>query len=568
MTARRLTSLVVPATLCALTALCPGDQPPASPKTLADVLPSGAAALLEVDDLRALLKRWTASKLHERFADSHAAADLEKSRLYLRLAQNVGQLEEVAGFGITLERLTQLAGRRSAIALYDVPATSFVLVMELGRDEAKRSDLLGQKGRLAQREHRGVKYLLAEGGRGKAPLAVALVGDRLIAGTDIDAFRGALVLAARAAGHAPPPVASGDEPQPITEDSDVAALFADAPRGAPIRLWVAQKRLTGTHYFDDYWIFGKASADGIESALVTLAPGDDVTVETRVYLYPAGARPAVAEDAAVDPGHADVVAAVAALPSSPPFASAAPADAKQAALILEGLLPRAGASEGEADPTTGLAEALAPGKPLRTVETVEPAHPKGGFAEHHGAVAIALGAPNAIDGKSFEAALAAAVGPRLVGGTDLAFTDEPGVEGQARQSGLLQGPTRALKLPLVTEWSLAWRRVGDAIVVGTDPAACRRLADALAQPATAKLLAPSAPRLYRLDVDRAATTWRDVTRTLAARQNWSDNNDAELFQESLGGLFDVAKETRRVVALGYARGPRRYVEEVQYRGVK
>lgn len=555
MSARRLSTLAVPATLCALSALCPGDPPPAAPpRTLAALLPSGAEAVLEVDDLRVLLKRWSASKLHRRFEDSRAASDLEKSRLYLRLAQNVGQLEQVAGFGLSLDRLAELAGHRSAIALYDIHSTSFVAVMELAPDEAKRSDLLGQKGRLAQREHRGLKYLLAEGGRGKSPLAVALVGDRLVAGTDIEAFRGALVLSARAAGLAPS-APTATEVVPITANADAAALFADAPRGAPIRLWVEQKPLTNSHYFADYWIFGKESAAGIDQALVTLAPGDDVTVETRTYLYADGQRPDVGEDAAVDVGHADVPAATAALPSAPPFASAGPTDAERAARAIASLLPREGENEGD-DDNSAIAAALAPGKPLRAVESIDAAHPKGGFAQHHGAIAIALGAPGSLDGKALESALGAVVAPRVTGaGSEVAFSDD-------------SGGIRALRLPLVGEWALAWKRSGDAIVLGTDPDACRKLADALAQPQSAKLLAPSAPRLFRLDVDRAAATWRDVTRTLAARENWSDAADADFYKDSLGGLFDVVKDTRRVVGFGYAKGKRRYVEEVQYRGGK
>ena len=554
MSARRLATLAIPATLCALSALCPGDPAPAaSPRTLAELLPEGAVTVLEVDDLRLLLKRWSRSSLHSRFEESRAAADLRKSRLYLRLAQNVGQLEDVAGFGITLDRLGELAGHRSAIALYDLPSTSFVLTMELSHDEAKRSDLLGQKGRLSQREHRGLPYLLAEGGHGKAPLAVALVGDRLIAGTDIEAFRGALVLAARASGLAVAPLATPD-PRPITADTDTAALFADAPRGAPIRMWVAQRRISNTHYFADYWIFDKDSSVGIDQAIVTLAPGDEVTTETRIYLYSPGARPAVGENAIVEVCHADVVAATSALPSSPPFVSAHAADAARAAQAIEALLPR-GTSDRAAD-IRAIAKALQPGDPNRAVEALEPSHPKGGFAEHHGAVAVALGAPGAFDGKTLEAALAGVVAPRIGGaGSDLSFTNDA-------------GGVRTLKLPLIAEWSLAWERVGDAIVLGTDPSSCLRLADALALPQSTKLLASSTPRLFRLDVDRAAGVWNDAVTTLAARDNWSETGDAEFFQESLGGLFEVARDTRRVVGIGYARGPRRYVEEVQFRSAK
>src|SRR5262245_60164671 len=101
-------------------------------------------------------------------------------------------------------------------------------------------------------------------------------------------------------------------------------------------MWVNQKRVAGTHYFDDYWIFGKEAGADIDAALVTLQPGDDLAVEARLYLYPDGARPDVAEDAQVEIGRADAAGAAAALPAAAPFASAWPADgAKAASAIVE-----------------------------------------------------------------------------------------------------------------------------------------------------------------------------------------------------------------------------------------
>ncbi len=539
--------------LAAVAVALPGDAAPApSPRSLAELLPDDAVAVVETDDLRALLKRWRDSKLHRGFERSRAEHDLERSRLYLRLAQNVGELEEVAGFGLSLDRLTQLAGHRSAIALYDVPSTSFVLVTELSSDEARRTDLFGQKGRMAQREHRGVKYLLKEGERGKSSLAVALVGERLIAGSDLKAFRGTLVLAARAAGVAVAP--AKDDPSPLAEHPDFSSLDKLAPR-VPVRMWVNQRMVSGTHYFDDYWIFGKETGADMDAAMVTFEPGDDLAVESRLYLYADGKRPDVAEDARVEIGRADAAGAVAALPPAPPFASAWPADGDGAARAIVELLPRGAPSEDGVAPAP-IAAALAPAKPRRVLEVVDPSHPKNGFAEHHGALAVALAAPDALDAKALEKALAQAVAPRVTGaGSELAFTDD----------GAGADAVRALALPLVSEWALAWKRAGAALVIGTDPAACRKLAAALADPKAAALLGPSAPRLYRLEVERAGAVWRDVTRTLAQRQNWSDSADSDLYEKSIGGLFDVAKDWKRVVAVGYARGPQLYIEEVQYR---
>jgi hypothetical protein len=530
----------------ALLAALPGDPAAADdPAGPAALLPSQAVAVVEADDLRALLDRWRGSRLHRAFATSRAAHDMEKSRLYLRLAQNVAELEEAAGVGLSLDRLSELAGRRSALALYDVPRTTFVLVSELPHAEASRGDPLGARGRMAAREHRGLRYFWKEGAHGRASFAVALVGDRLIAGTDLEAFRGALVLAARASRL---PVAPGPDPTPLAALPDYSALSSVA-RNAPLRLWVAQKRVAGTHYFDDYWIFGKESGAGVDAALVAFQPGDAESVETRVELFAPGARPQVALDDATEPGRADVARAVAALPDGPPFAAAWPADAARAAAAIAELLPR-GEDDAGATSRAAVEAVLARANPRRAVEVLEPSRrtKTGGSVEHHAALAFALGKPDALDGAALDAALAGAAGRESAA----AFSVENGAH--------------VLKLPLVGEWALSWRRDGARLVVATDPAAARRLDAALAAPATAALLGDGAPRLYRLDVARAGTLWRDVTRTLAARDNWREPADAELFEKSVGGLFDVVADTRATVARGWARGARQYVEEVHYLG--
>ena len=144
----------------------------------------------------------------------------------------------------------------------------------------------------------------------------------------------------------------------------------------------------------------------------------------------------------------------------------------------------------------------------------------------------------------------AALAPSL-GGSDVAFRDEGGV--------------RALRLPLVPEWALSWVAGDGRLIVATDPAAALELRAALARPAAAALLLTGAPRLWRLDLDRAASLWQGTTKLLAVRSNWRDPADAELFAKSLGGLFSVGKDVHRVVAYGYTKGARCYVEEVQYR---
>jgi hypothetical protein len=547
-------------------ALCRGDNAAAdAPRTLAGLLPAGALAALEVDDLGALLDRWMKSRLRKDFDGSAAERQLEHSRLYLRLERNLAEIEEAAGFSISLERLQKFGGHRSAIALYQLPTTSFVLISELSTEEARASTWFDQKGRLEPREHRGVKYLYREGERGQATLAVALVGNRLLAGTDLPAFRGALVLAARAAGLAVAPPAPGQpqDPGPGTEslaaDPRHRALLGAAPPAAPITVWVSGEALA-SRYFDSYWIFGKADAlgHGVRGAWLTLTPGEDLTVETRTLLYAEGKRPAVAaagtgKGSVV--GQSDVPAQVAPLPGGPIFAAAHPTDASAAGAALTELLPLPAGPEVSVKAADALALALTPAGPDRALEVLDPARAKGGPMQHHAGLVLALRTPASFEAARFEAALLGALAPGLgtPGGAPLAFADE--------------GGRRSLKLPLVpaSEWSLTWQLRGDRLLVATEAAGAARLAEALGRAEVNRLLEAAAPRVYRLDLGRAATVWRDTTRMLALRKNWNSEENADLFTQTIGGLFAMVKDTRRVLAYGYAQGPDLYVEEVQYR---
>lgn len=562
----RLRHLGIALLLLAL-GLCRGDNATAdAPHTLAGLLPAGALAALEVDDLGALLDRWMKSRLYKDFEDSAAERQLEHSRLYLRLERNLAEVEEAAGFSLSLERLQKFGGHRSAIALYQLPTTSFVLITELSPEEARASTWFEQKGRLEPREHRGVKYLYREGARGQATLAVALVGNRLLAGTDIPAFRGALVLAARAAGLAvAPPVPGqpqdlGPGPESLDADPRHRALLGAAPPAAPITVWVSGEALA-SRYFDSYWIFGKADilGRGVRAAWLTLTPGEDLTVETRTLLYAEGTRPAVATGASAGKGtvvgQSDVPGQVAPLPGAPIFAAAYPTDASAAGMALTELLPLPEGSEMLAKTADALAMALGPARPDRALEMLDPARAKGGPMQHHASLVLALRAPASFDAARFEAALLGALAPGLgaQGGNPLAFTDE--------------GGRRSLKLPLVpaSEWSLTWQLRGDRLLVATEAAGAARLAEALGRAEVNHLLDAAAPRLYRLDLGRAATVWRDTTRMLALRKNWNSEENADLFTKTIGGLFTMVKDTRRVLAYGYAQGPDLYVEEVQYR---
>lgn len=549
-----LCSLLVCATLLAI----PGDHATAGPpSSLATLLPNGAVTLLEVEDLRALIGRWNTAELRRNLAASQAAEEVARSRLYLRLARNLGEVEDLLGYGITLERLAQLGGHRSAIAFYDLATTSFVFVSELTAGELKAGDWFEQRRRMEERQHRGVAYGIKPSSQGKAALALAIVGERLIVGTDIEAFRGTLVLAARAAGLPVTIALPGQaDPVPLGEGPDYRALLMLAPRRAPVHVWVSRDALA-SRYFDNYWLFGPGGGRGIRAAWLALEPGRP-TRETRIYRYEdlrssQAARPRVGRDDATEIGASDLTARLALLPPSTLYASAHPTHAADAAQAILELMPAPRPRDG-VDPVERLRRVIEPWQVHRAIEVIDPevettAKWQEGRWTNEAAVALGLEAQQGFAAAQFEGALLDLLALQPVVGAEVGFVERDGL--------------RVLELPLIEEWKLSWLRQGDALVVGTSPTACLRLAQAVAPPNGGRLLRSDAPLIYRLDLRRASAIWEANLEVLRDHPSWTDPRHADLFGRTVTGLFHLDRELHDVTAFGYARGERDYVEEVQ-----
>jgi hypothetical protein len=534
MRARTVASVLVVVTCLALRGdgAAAGGAPP-----MANELAAGAVVALEVEDLGGGLRRWRDSPVRAALARTAALAEMEKSRIFRKLSARATRLDEILGFELTLDRLILVAGRRAALGLYDVSDTKFVVIAETTAKEAERSPLWAARGRMERREHAGVPYFLVPETARRSGAALALVGNRLVFGNDEPAFRQTLLLGARAAGvatRAAPGPALGDEPR-------YRRLLAASPRDLFARVFVDQKRLTGTPQFDRRWIFDLDVTRRVDAALLGVRFERDETVETRVYAFAAGAAPPplAAPPPGVAFGRSDPRAAIATLPAAP-FGARRATDAADAARYLADIC-----GSGEKADLERLRAVLAAARPTALVEVADPA-PRQGLRTHdRTGVLLVLAQPGMLDAAALEAALATARlrGLDVAGGPRPAFADA--------------GGARVLRLPLVAEHVVAVRRAGAALVVATDPELASRL-DAASAAALPRLVAPVTPAL-RLDLGRAGAHLGEVTRLLAARSNWPAR-DARFYAESVAGLPAAWPTVRDLVVVEYAAGGLHLVE--------
>src|ERR1700720_1216167 len=114
--------LLIGIAMLALTHQSDGQQvrPVVDQLKLAAVMPRGAMVYVQATDLGALMKTWLASPVRSQFYDSASFAAFQKSRVYLKLQDRKKDFESAIGVGLDENRLADLAGRASAISIYDI----------------------------------------------------------------------------------------------------------------------------------------------------------------------------------------------------------------------------------------------------------------------------------------------------------------------------------------------------------------------------------------------------------------------------------------------------------------
>ena len=244
---------------------------------LAAVMPRGAMLYIQASDLGALMKTWLASPVRSQFYDSASFAAFQKSRVYLKLQDRKKDFETAIGVGLDENRLAELAGRASAVSIYDIGKIEMIFVTEVPRARAVASALFKQAPQFQERSAEGTSYYVrdvtTDGGRLNQQFCFAYIEGKLIVTTT----EGLMVRA----------IANSKAGASDSLISDVVGL-AEQARGFAVHdvtMWLDQTRLNSNRYFDNYWIHHneKGALSNIESALIDLRLTRDGMTEQRSF---------------------------------------------------------------------------------------------------------------------------------------------------------------------------------------------------------------------------------------------------------------------------------------------
>ncbi len=560
-------------------------------------MPAGALVYLEAKDLSGLLKTWLASPMRDRYFKSESYRSFKRSRLYVKLQERLADLQKGFGVDITDERLAELTGGPSAIAIYDPGKLELLVATEVPSERALASSLFAQaKTFEARKTAKGAAYYSREvstdGGNLVQRIAFGYAGDRLWIGTSE-----ALVAEAI------------DGPQ----NGGIAPAIAETVRAAgdfdthDMTVWFDMERTVRNKYFNLYWVQRNAKElEGIASGIVDLQFAADGVHERRWFvrrepaaapagtgsdlfarmnvMAPPGAQ--LVEAKVADEGVAPALARtmfgperggtaldrVSASAPDSPFGDEEASDESESSRPASGryryldgrfdqdvddpaaapALPAVPASDREKAKEPPFAERVtaivAAAAPLRYATFESIGLPDGQlFATFDRGVAVELGAPEKFDGAAFEALVRGEFGRRFV------------VGGEAAQVAWIDSDgARALGGSLVAQGG-AYRLVGRYLIVARDAASCAKLAaGATARGDFANVQAPKGAltRYAEIRIGDARGPFTRLTRLLdsksmsALEQEVSSSEDEGetnkrsvlFFSENIASLLDVARD--------------------------
>ena len=232
-------------------------RPLAEQLRLAGVMPRGALVYLQVRDLNALMKMWTASPKHDAFYNSATYKHYEKSSIYQKFQNRKDDLEKAIGFGIDESRLAEFAGGASAVAMYDIGKLELVFVTEVAREKAIATMLFKNAPQFQERPSKSGAYYVREittdNGNLRQQFCFAYTDGKLIVTTTEGLMIRALANS-KAAG----------------DDAALADVLdiANKVRGFSthdLTLWVDQKKLNQNRHFKSYWIHHNSNEQAADS---------------------------------------------------------------------------------------------------------------------------------------------------------------------------------------------------------------------------------------------------------------------------------------------------------------
>jgi hypothetical protein len=214
--------------------------PPATP--LSKYVPAGPLLYLEAKDFSTLLADWNSSSQKKQWVESSNYEVFSRSRLFLRLHGAGSQFAAAAGLPPDMNFLSQVAGARSAVALYDIGNLQFLYITYLPSAKSMQTTLWQTRAKFEPRTAGGVNFYLRRDPESQKEVAFAVSGDYLLLATREDLLAGALQLM------------SGSPNRTVESEQWWSQSVAAAGETGDLRMVLNLEKIVPSPYFRTYWV--------------------------------------------------------------------------------------------------------------------------------------------------------------------------------------------------------------------------------------------------------------------------------------------------------------------------
>ncbi|HKM67724.1 MAG TPA: hypothetical protein VJX70_11200, partial [Candidatus Acidoferrum sp.] len=209
---------------------------------LSRYFPSGALLYLQAKDFSSLLADWDNSDENRLWLKSDNYEVFSRSRLYLRLKEANTEFSKATGVPTDANLLRQVAGKQSALAIFDIGKLEFLYITRLPSASSMQSTLWQMRSKFETRSAGGITFFLRRDPESEREVAFAVSGDYLLLATREDLLAGALQL-----------MASGD-PRSIEAEPWWSQSVAAAGAEGDLRMVLNLEKIVPSPYFRSYWV--------------------------------------------------------------------------------------------------------------------------------------------------------------------------------------------------------------------------------------------------------------------------------------------------------------------------
>jgi len=209
---------------------------------LSRYVPYGALLYLQAKDFSSLLSDWDNSGERQLWLKSANYEVFSRSRLFLRLKDADTEFSKAAAIPADTNLLRQVAGKQSALAIFDIGQLEFLYVTHLPSASSMQSTLWQARSQFETRSAGGVTFFLRRDPESQREVAFAIAGDYLLLATREDLLAGALQL-----------IAGGDA-RSIESEPWWSQSVAAAGKEGDLRMVLNLEKIVPSPYFRSYWV--------------------------------------------------------------------------------------------------------------------------------------------------------------------------------------------------------------------------------------------------------------------------------------------------------------------------